>query len=83
VWGHPKPTRATFFFLIAITLIIVQGLGINPRVYNYLPSLPAVIANNILFGAGFALFATALSLVMLTICLPHRYQTFLYPCGNK
>jgi hypothetical protein len=71
------------FFLIAITLIIVQGLGINPRAYNYLPSLPAVIASNILFGAGFALFATALSLVMLTICLPHWYQIFLYPVGTN
>jgi hypothetical protein len=67
IWcfSQPKPTRAAFvFILIAITLIAAQSLGINPRASNYLPLLPAVIASNILFGAGFALFAVPLSLLM-------------------
>ena len=67
IWcfSQSRPTRAAFvFILIAITLIVEQSLGINPRAYNYLPFLPAVVASNILFGAGFALFGTALSLVL-------------------
>ena len=67
IWcfSQSRPTRAAFvFILIAITLIVEQSLGINPRAYNYLPFLPAVVASNILFGAGFALFAASLSLLM-------------------
>jgi hypothetical protein len=61
-----KRTRAAFvFILVATTLIAEQSLGINPRAYNYLPFLPAVFVSNVLFGAGFALFATVLSLVMV------------------
>jgi hypothetical protein len=66
IWcfAQPKPTRAGLvFILIAISLILAQTLGINPKSYNYLPFLSAVIVSNILFGAGFALFATVLSLV--------------------
>jgi Domain of unknown function (DUF4118) len=67
IWcfAQSKRTRAAFvFILVATTLIIEQSLGINPRAYNYLPFLPAVFVSNVLFGAGFALFATVLSLVM-------------------
>jgi hypothetical protein len=67
IWcfAQSKPKRAALvFILIATTLIFEQSLGINARAYNYLPFLPAVLLSNILFGAGFALFATALSLVM-------------------
>jgi Domain of unknown function (DUF4118) len=67
IWcfSQPKSTRAALvFILIAMTLILNRSLEMTPRAYNYLPFLPAVIASNILFGAGSALFAMVLSLVI-------------------
>jgi hypothetical protein len=80
-FAQPKPTRATFFFLIAITLIIVQGLGINPRAYNYLPSLPAVIAPATSSSEPDLRYSQQCS--AWSRCLPHRYQIFLYPVGTN
>src|SRR5262249_47910511 len=65
------------------TLILDQSLQ-NPGTYNYLPFLPAVIAGNILFGAGFALLATALSLFMadyLYLVVSRIFRTFGFGCA--
>jgi K+-sensing histidine kinase KdpD len=62
--GPPWAKVVVTLLLIAVTLLVVHALNVNPRDSAYLPLLPPVILSGIVLGFGPALLAVVVSTII-------------------